>query len=115
MAKATIADSIQNARTLKLAHTAAVQAGDVIVSNGQVLVAVNDAQANAENAYVYMGKVIAPKVAGTAFAPGDKAYWDPAAGNMTKTTSGNTLCAMCVEAALAADAQLVAFLRPNWT
>jgi hypothetical protein len=32
---------------------------------------------------------------------------------MTKETSGNTLAGICVEAAEAADTQLVMFLQPN--
>jgi predicted RecA/RadA family phage recombinase len=76
-------------------------------------VAVNTALANVENAYVYLGKAIFPKVAGTAFAPGDKCYWDAAAGNITKVTSGNTLCGMCLEAAALADTTIVFMLYPN--
>ncbi len=113
MAKAVIADGINRVDTLKLAHSAQVAREDVIVSNGSVLVAVSDALAGVNNAYAYRGKIIAPKVNGTAFAPLDKCYWDAAAGNMTKTTSGNTLAGICVEAALAADTQLVMFLQPN--
>ncbi len=113
MAKGTVADSIQNARTLKLAHSAAVEAGDVIVSNGNVMIAVNTALISVLNAYVYLGKTIMPKVAGTAFDPGDKGYWDAAAGNITKVTGGNTLAGICVEAALLADTTIVFMLYPN--
>jgi len=112
MATGIIADSIQNARTLPLAHTGAVETGDIIVNNGNVLVAVGKAAANAKNAYVYMGKCIFPKVAGTAMSPGDKLYWDDTAKNVTKTVSGNTRCGMCVEAALAADSSVVLMLLP---
>jgi predicted RecA/RadA family phage recombinase len=99
MAKATIADGIDRVDTLKLAHTARFAREDIIVSNGSVLVAVNDALVDVNNAYAYAGKIIAPKVNGTAFAPLDKCYWDASAGNMTKETSGNTLAGICVEAA----------------
>jgi predicted RecA/RadA family phage recombinase len=113
MVTGTLADSIQNARVLKLAHSAAVTAGDIIVSNGNVLIAVNDALINVENTYVYLGKAIIPKVAGTAFDPGDKCYWDAGAGNITKVTGGNTLCGICLEAVLAATTTIVVMLYPN--
>jgi predicted RecA/RadA family phage recombinase len=113
MATGTVADSIQNARVLKLAHSAAVTAGDIIVSNGNVLIAVNTALINVVNAYVYLGKAIMPKVAGTAFDPGDKCYWDAAAGNITKVTGGNTLCGICLEAELAGATTIVIMLYPN--
>ena len=112
MATGVIADSIQNTRTLPLAHNAAVEGGDIIVNNGNVLVAMNKAAANERNAYAYMGKCIFPKVAGTAMNPGDKLYWDTAANNVTKTVSANTRCGMCVEAALAADTSVVLMLLP---
>jgi predicted RecA/RadA family phage recombinase len=113
MAQATGYDSIRNARTLLLEHTAEVEASDIIVNNGNVLVAVNDAEANEENSYIYLGKVIAPKVAGTAFNPGDKLYWDESEGEFTKVTSGNTLGGFCVEAAASADTTCVLMLMPN--
>jgi predicted RecA/RadA family phage recombinase len=112
MATGIIADSIQNTRTLPLAHSAAVEAGEIIVDNGTVLVAINKAAANEKNAYVYMGKCIFPKVAGTAANPGDKLYWDAAANNVTKTVSTNTRCGMCIEAASAADTTVVLMLLP---
>ena len=112
MATGIIADSIRNARTLPLAHNAAVEIGDIIVDNGNVLVAVGKAAANVKNVYVYMGKCIFPKVAGTAMNPGDKLYWDVAANNVTKTVGTNTRCGMCVEAALAGDTSVVLMLLP---
>ena len=112
MATGIIADSIQNTRTLPLAHSAAVEAGDIIVDNANVLIAINKAAANEKNTYVYMGKCIFPKVAGTAMNPGDKLYWDTTANNVTKTASTNTRCGMCVEAAQAADTTVVLMLLP---
>jgi predicted RecA/RadA family phage recombinase len=112
MAKGIVTDSIQNARTLALAHTAQVAKGDIIVNNGMILVAVNDAAANAPNVYVWTGKCIFPKATGTAMAPGDKLYWDNTAFNVTKTVGTNTRCGMCVEAALAADTSVVFMLFP---
>jgi predicted RecA/RadA family phage recombinase len=112
MATGIIADSIQNTRILPLAHSAAVEAGDIVINNGNVLVPVNKAAANEKNTYVYMGKCIFPKVPGTAMSPGDKLYWDSAAFNVTKTAGTNTRCGMCIEAAQAADTTVVLMLLP---
>jgi predicted RecA/RadA family phage recombinase len=113
MALASGYDSIRNARTLLLAHTSAVVAGEIIVSNDNVLIAVGTADANVENAYIYLGKAIVPKVTGTAFAPGDKCYWDSSAGNITKVTGGNTLAGICVEPAGSDDTAIVMMILPN--
>ncbi len=113
MATGTITDSIQNARTLILAHTAEVEAGDIIVSNGNVLVAINDALANVINSYVYLGKAIMPKVTGTSFAPGDRCYWDASAGKMTKVTVATTLAGICLEAAGTSATEIVMVIFPN--
>ncbi|MFD1328289.1 DUF2190 family protein [Mycoplana ramosa] len=40
-----------------------------------------------------------PKVSALAIAVGDKVYWDAAAKVVTKTTTGNTLVGIAVEAA----------------
>ena len=113
MPTGTIADTIQNTRTLLLAHTVGVTAEDIIVSNNNLLVAVNTALANAPNAYVWMGKVIFPKATGKTFSPGDRVYWDAGAGKITDVASGNTFCGLCIEPAASADTSIVLYLLPN--
>src|SRR4030067_2093947 len=113
MATGTVRDSLQNVRTLKLAHSAAVTAGDVIVSNGQVLVAINTALINADNAYVFRGKTEFPKEANLAVNVGDVCYWVAASGNINKTSSGNTKAGICVEASAAADEVVLVMLDEN--
>jgi len=115
MATGTVIDSIQNIRTLKLAHTAAVALNEVIVSGGCVLIAVNAALINADNSYVYMGKVTLPKAAPLAIDVGDIVYWDVADGNLNKSSSGNTMCGFCIAAALSADTTVDIFLFPDLT
>lgn len=39
-----------------------------------------------------------PAVSGTAFNVGDQLYWDAGAGNLTKTSSGNTPAGWAIEA-----------------
>jgi predicted RecA/RadA family phage recombinase len=115
MPTGTVIDNIQNARTLKLAHTAAVALNEVIVSNGLVLIAVNAALINAENIYVYMGKVTLDKAAPLVIGLGDIVYWDEADGNVNKSSSGNTMCGFCIAAAESADTTVDIFLFPDLT
>lgn len=82
MATAIPRDGLGNLRVLKLVHTAAVAVGDVIVSGGNVLIAVNAADADAENLYIYRGRAEFPKGAG-AIAAVAQVYWDPSAGQVT--------------------------------
>lgn len=116
MATGTIIDSLQNARTLKLAHTAAVAQYEVIVSaGGLVLISVNAALINTNNIYVYMGKVTLPKAAPLAIGVGDNVYWDVADGNINKSAAGNTMCGFCIAAAASNDTTVDIFLFPDLT
>lgn len=110
--KAIIRSGVKDTRTLKYTHNAAVEAGDVIVGNGQVLVAVNAADANVENVYVFRGKVEFPKEAALAIGVGDVCYW-VADTNINKTAGGNTKAGICTEAALAADTVVLVELGEN--
>ena len=114
MAKGIICDSLQNARTLRLAHSAAVEAREIVVNNGSVLVAVNKADQDAENSFVYMAKATFPKEAALAINPLDKLYFDESEGVITKTAAGNIACGFCVEPALAADADVTFYLLPTF-
>jgi predicted RecA/RadA family phage recombinase len=113
MAKATVRGSINDARTLKVAHTAAVEPGDVVVNNGQVLVAVNKAAQDVESVFVFRGRVEFPKEAALAINPGDVCYWVAANSNANKTATSNTKLGICVEAALAADTVVLIELGEN--
>jgi predicted RecA/RadA family phage recombinase len=113
MSTGIIADSIQNARTLTVAHGAAVAAYDVVVNNGNVLIALQPALISTLNSYMYMGKVTLPKATPLVINPGDKVYWDVADGNLNKSASGNTPAGICVELAGSADTEVTIFLFPN--
>jgi predicted RecA/RadA family phage recombinase len=113
MATGKIIDSLQHCRTLKYAHTAAVTVGDVIAtSTGIVLIAINDAAANAPNAYLYIGKVKLPKEA-SLIDVGERVYWNSTAGNITKNPGGNTFCGVCIEAAASEDAEVIVHMTPT--
>ncbi|WP_020675553.1 DUF2190 family protein [Geopsychrobacter electrodiphilus] len=110
---ATIRASLSMLLTLILAHTAAVLDGEIIVSAGQVLVAGNAADANAETSYVFRGPVEFPKVAAQAQPAGTVVYWDATAGNITTTATANTRAGIVREAALAADTTVLVELHEN--
>lgn len=108
-----IRDSIGNCRTLKKAHTAAVVVGEIVVINGQVLVAVNAKAADAENAYIYRGKIEAPKEAALAINVGDVVYWDATNEVVTKTATANTKMGVCVEDVAGAGTTVLVMLGEN--
>jgi predicted RecA/RadA family phage recombinase len=113
MAKGTPRGGVTTNRTLKLAHSAAVEAGDIIVSNGQVLVAEGDYAQDVEGIYTFKGPVEFPKAGSLALAVGDKAYFDVADGNVNATATDNTLCGIVIEAAADADTVVLIELASN--
>ena len=106
-------------RTLKLAHTAAVVKGEIIISNGLVLVAQAAYAQDVEGIYVFAGPVELPKKASLAVAVGDAVYFDASPGEIAKTAADGTLCGVCTEAALAAgtvvQVELIPLMLPTHT
>lgn len=113
MSTATIRDAITNTRTIKYAHTAAVAIGEIIMVNGVVLIAVNAALANADNAYIYSGKVEVPKNTSLQIDQWDQVYWDVADDEVNKSPAGNTLLSYCLEDAASSAATVVIMLQPK--
>lgn len=111
--KAIVRGGVNQVRTLKLAHTAAVEAEEVIVSNGQVLVAVNAAEANEENTYVFRGPVEFPKSPAVAAGVGDVYYFDVADGNVNESATDNFKVGICIEAAAQAATAVLIELGEN--
>jgi len=98
----------------KKAHSAAVEAGEVVVINGQVAVAVNKADADAVNSYVTEGPITVKKTLALAINFGDVVYWDNTAKEMNKTSTANTKAGYCLEdAAATTDASVTIYLKPN--
>lgn len=99
-------------KTLQMSHTAATTAHVPVVINAHVLIPTSTAGANELNGFTYDAEFSgAAKVSGTAFAVGDKLYWDDAAKNVTKTATDNTAIGYAIEPAASADTVtgLVAF------
>ncbi|MCP4747294.1 MAG: DUF2190 family protein [Desulfobacteraceae bacterium] len=109
---ATIVEGVRHSRTLKYAHTEAVEAGDVIVANGNVLVAVSDADAGEQNVYVYRARVAFEKGA-ESIGAAVPVYWSQSSGQATASEAGNTKIGITVEAASAADDEVLASLHEN--
>lgn len=110
---ATPRGGVTTNRTLKLAHTAAVEEGDVIVSNGQVLVAAGDYDADEEGIYTFAGPVEFPKAASLAMTVGTVAYFDVADDEINATSTDNTKAGCVLEAAAAADSTVLIELGLN--
>lgn len=91
--------NLSDSKTLKLAVAAVVTAYEVVLNNGQVLVAVNDTAISVDNVYVYNGPVEFPKLSTDVMAPGDVVYWDDTAKNITLTVGANTKVGIVTEAA----------------
>lgn len=113
MATGIVRSGMGHPRTLKYTNSSAVAAGDVVVVNGQVLVAVAAYGANAEGIYVFRGRVEFPKEASLAIAPGEVCYWVAASGNVNKTSSGNTKIGVAVENSATADTVVLIELGEN--
>lgn len=115
MATGTSRDSLQHIRTLPLAHSAAVAIDEIIVSNSLVLRALSAAAINTDNIYQYIGKLELPKEASLAVGLGDVVYWDATNGCITTTSTGNTQCGFCIEAAATTDTTILIYLFPDLT
>ncbi len=103
----------EKTRTLKYTSASAVGLGDVIVVNGQVVIACGAYGANVEGVYIFRGRVEFPKEASLAIAPGEKCYWVAGNGNVNKTSAGNTEVGICVENALTTDSVVLVELGEN--
>lgn len=112
MAKGTPRGGVGELKTLKLAHTAAVEKHDVIVSGGNVLIAIDDYAANEEGVYIFRGGASFTKAAG-AIAAATVVYWDNAAGVITTTATANTKAGITTEAAASTDTEVFVSLREN--
>ncbi len=105
-------DLVSNLRTLKYTHTAGLTAGDILQVGGWVLQAMNTTLANAENVFIYQGKMTWPKETSLAINARDMVYWDNTNGVVTKTAIGNTPIGVCVENAVGADSTVTFLLAP---
>lgn len=99
-------------KTLTHAPSADATVDDILLVNGNVLIAYADITATEDGEWIYEATdVEVPKVAATAITEGDAAYWDDTAKVFTNVVGTNTLCGKFTKAALAADTVAYVDLR----
>lgn len=112
MATEILCDSHQINTTLK-AHSAATTAKGFYVVGGNAVMAMNDADADADNVFVYEAPMVrVPKATGEAWTFGQKIYYSVANANFTTTSTSNTLAGIVNEDAASADAEGIIHLMP---
>jgi predicted RecA/RadA family phage recombinase len=110
--KATILDGVTNTRTRRYVHNAALEDGDVIVVNGQVLIAINTKAANVENVFAYRCRALFPKKANLALNV-EVCYLDEGNSEITNDPTDNTKAGVVVEFAAAAATEVVVMIGEN--
>lgn len=96
-----------------LAHTAATVASWFYLINGIPMMALNNADANAQNVFVRECQMLrVQKTTGEAWTVGTKLYLNSSTGKFTTTASGNTLGGYVVTPAASGDTEGVMALRP---
>ena len=97
-------NSVQEGKTLS--HTAAgnIASGDVVVFAERIGIAAQDISTGKTGSVDMEGVFELTSDTGTAYAQGDKLFWDASPGNLTKTAAGNTPAGEAAEAKLSASA-----------
>jgi predicted RecA/RadA family phage recombinase len=113
MAKAIIQGREVNDRTLKLVHKTMISPGDIIVSNGQVLVAAGGSNAGSDNIYFFRGPVRFPKSTSVAIEAGDVCYFNESDGVVNKTATNNYKVGICLEASAEGSETVLIQLHEN--
>ena len=78
---------VQPGNTLTHTAAAAISSGDIVPMNDIVGVALGDIANGSDGEVMVTGVFTVTKVAGTAFAQGDKLNWDDSNGYFTKSTT----------------------------
>lgn len=92
-----VRDPLEFVRTLKCTHNAATTVDTCYLINGRVLLAMTSAAISVANIFMYKGLIEYKSETGVAWTTGDKLYWDDTNKQFTKTSAGNTLCAIAAE------------------
>jgi predicted RecA/RadA family phage recombinase len=109
-----IRSALETLVTVKVSHSAATTVDNIYLLNGsRVGLAMNTALINALNIFVIGGIVEYKAETGVAWTAGDALYWDDTNKQFTKTSSGNTKCAIAYEDKAAATALGCVLLIPT--
>lgn len=93
-----VRSSLESLVQLKVAHSAATTVDTVYLLNGsRVGLAMNTALISTVNIFVVGGLIEYKAETGVAWTAGDALYWDDTNKQFTKTSSGNTKCAIAYE------------------
>lgn len=84
-------------KTIKYSHASATTKDTIYLINGRPMLAVNSADANIANAFVYQGRIEYTKVSAQAWTAGDDIYWDNSAGKFTTVQAGNSHAGVAAE------------------
>lgn len=110
---ARIIEGIKEVKTLLYAHNADVDAGEVIVVNNMVLIALSAALANVVAVYAFSCRAAFPLSGSEALASAVPVYWDESGEVITATAAGNTFAGTSIEAAAEAVEEAVVDLFPG--
>lgn len=106
---ARIIEGVRETKTLLYAHSAAVVAGEVIIMEDQVLIAVNAAGADVMNVYAYECRAAFPKAdgVGEGIDTAVYVYWDAVNEVVTDVAMGNVPLGIAIEDSADADTEVV--------
>jgi len=103
-----IVGASEDIKSITTAHSASTSALTPLLLNSRVVVPLNDANANADNVFVYKApRLKVDKNTGEAWTALGLVYWDDSAKNFTTSTGSgsNTLAGIIVADAASADTE----------
>lgn len=109
MAQATV---VFGGKTLHAVAAANYVAGEIVVINELICVAVVDVSSGALGAFYYEGTFDITLKATTAVDAGDKVFWDNTNNEASETEADNKLFGLCLIAAASGDATIRCVLTP---
>lgn len=104
--------AMSDTKTIVYAHASATVKDTIYLINYRPMLAVNSKDADADNSFVYSGRIEYAKATG-AWVAGDELYWDNSAAKFTKTQAGNTHAGIAAQDAASGDATGIIDLLPT--
>jgi len=105
---------IDSGDLLEFTASADVTSGQVVVlGNGLAGVATGDVANGEEGVAKLTGRYTLPKTSANTPSQWDKAYWNATAGEVTTTSTSNTLIGLFSKAAGSGETEAEVLLRPN--
>lgn len=111
MPSATVRGPSHRIKTLVHAPAADASVDDVLLVNGNVLIAYGDIATGVDGEWIYAATDVEVSKAAVTILEGQPAYWDDTAKLFTNVATANTLCGKFVKAAASGDALAYVDLR----